>query len=287
VFEPGGLPAKMVAAPAPSRTFETNPGTTSEGFDDLPPPNRYQPLRGEWKAPAAMLFLALSTLCYCLQLYVNVERAQLIELQARLFARPGFFDAERVPRADVRRQEVVDFERRGFNFHRYLTGPPEILHHLTSWPATIFFLIWLHQASWNLRSLQATGIIFSPWSAVLSFFIPFLNLFRPYSAMQEIWRASDPRVTHASRSWQQAPGGGVVIAWWLALLGALVTALAGNWMCHDAGFGIDHTDRLRGAWFWCASNFAMIIAGGTLIAVVRGIQLRQRARHERIYDDAT
>ncbi len=285
VFEPGFLPA----AAAPSKPFQDTSCTTAAGIDDLGnellPEARYRPLHGEWKAPTALLCLALSTLCYGLQLYVNFERAQLIQLQARLFEPPAFLRAERLPRADARKQEIVAFERRGVNFHQRLTGPAEILHHVTGWPAAFFFLIWLHQAAWNLRSLQASGIVFSPWSVVLSFFITVLNLFRPYLAMQEIWRASDPRVIHGSRSWRQAPGGIVVIAWWSAVLAAGITALGGNWMCHDPGFGVDDADRLRGAWLWCASNFAMMIAGATLIGVVRGIQQRQRARHTRIYED--
>ena len=95
-----------------------------------------------------------------------------------------------------------------------------IIHHLTYWPAMILILMFLHQASWNLRILRAGGVIFSPSSVVLAFFIPFLNFLQPYLVVQELWRASDPRVTQDSRSWQQVPRARVVIVWWLSVLAA-------------------------------------------------------------------
>ncbi len=56
----------------------------------------------------------------------------------------------------------------------------------------ITFLIWFHRANKNLPSLGQTGLFFTPGWAVGFFFVPFLNLVRPFQAMRAVWHGSDP-----------------------------------------------------------------------------------------------
>lgn len=80
----------------------------------------------------------------------------------------------------------------------------------------ILFLRWIYRANMNCRALGAPMAITPGWS-VGYFFIPFLNLFRPYQAMKEIWVGShDPSGrTHVLS--------GLVGLWWaLWLLNGVV-----------------------------------------------------------------
>ena len=54
----------------------------------------------------------------------------------------------------------------------------------------VFFLIWIYRAHKNLKVFGATELKYSPGWAVASFFVPFLNIFRPYQVIAEIWKAS-------------------------------------------------------------------------------------------------
>jgi len=54
----------------------------------------------------------------------------------------------------------------------------------------IFFLIWIYRSHKNLRVFGAIELKYSPGWAVGGFFVPLLNLFRPYQVIAEIWKAS-------------------------------------------------------------------------------------------------
>ena len=54
----------------------------------------------------------------------------------------------------------------------------------------IIYLMWLHRAYQNLPALGVTKLDATPGWAVGYYFIPILNLFRPYQTMVEILRES-------------------------------------------------------------------------------------------------
>ena len=62
---------------------------------------------------------------------------------------------------------------------------------LISVATVVLFLLWLHRAVANAR-LMGRSTTCSPAEAVGAYFIPVLNFFRPYQAMKELHRASDP-----------------------------------------------------------------------------------------------
>jgi hypothetical protein len=60
--------------------------------------------------------------------------------------------------------------------------------------AAIAYCSWLRLAYENAAKLgQARYLRGTPQDAVVSFFIPFLNIIRPYQHIQSLWKASDPR----------------------------------------------------------------------------------------------
>ncbi len=144
----------------------------------------------------------------------------------------------------------------------------------------VFFLIWIYKAYKNLTPLRAYHQEFSPGWAVGWWFIPFLNLVRPYQVVREVYNESDPEYEEdmgfLSVTGQGAPL--FVSIWWL-------TFLAG-------GIAYRLSDVLYGAGDLPASNavFIPLVLGGLLWAtsaslgayIVYEIVNRQDARFLRI-----
>lgn len=73
----------------------------------------------------------------------------------------------------------------------------------------IIFLKWIYRANLNCRGFGANDMKFTPGWSIGYYFIPILNLIRPYQAMKEIWQVSnDPK------NWQSQQGSGVLSWWW-------------------------------------------------------------------------
>lgn len=62
--------------------------------------------------------------------------------------------------------------------------------------ACIGFLIWVHGAQRNLPALGASGLEFSPLSAVIWFFVPVANAVVPAFVLNELWVKTGRRVRH-------------------------------------------------------------------------------------------
>ncbi len=91
-----------------------------------------------------------------------------------------------------------------------------LLNFLVYVGSVITFLLWLHRAYSNLRPLGATHTEFTPGWAVGSFFIPFVNLVRPYKAVRELWRGSQPVSAGSEISGLSftADTGAPLVGWW-------------------------------------------------------------------------
>lgn len=75
----------------------------------------------------------------------------------------------------------------------------------------VTFLRWIYRANLNCHGFNPDAMRFTPGWSVASFFIPILNLFRPYQAMKEIWL-----VSRNPLRWKDQPGG-ALLGWWWAL----------------------------------------------------------------------
>ena len=85
----------------------------------------------------------------------------------------------------------------------------------------ILILIWIHRANRNVRQLGAEDMQFTPGWAVGWHFIPIANLWKPYQAVVEIWKASaDPL------NWQEQARPNVLPWWWVAWILAWVVQQA-------------------------------------------------------------
>lgn len=75
----------------------------------------------------------------------------------------------------------------------------------------IAFLKWIHRANSNCHGFGAQGMQFTPGWSIGYYFIPFINLYKPYRAMKEIWKVSTNPI-----NWQNEKGS-PLLGWWWAL----------------------------------------------------------------------
>lgn len=73
----------------------------------------------------------------------------------------------------------------------------------------VVFGRWIYVVARNIRSLGADRLQFTPGWAVGYYFVPIANLWKPYQAMKEIWKAS-----HAPTQWQLEKGSFILVLWW-------------------------------------------------------------------------
>ena len=78
----------------------------------------------------------------------------------------------------------------------------------------VAFCMWFHRAIANLYALGLGSPRFTPAWAVGTFFIPVLNLFRPYQAAKEAWNHTDAVLAGDVGRYSVARSSGVVALWW-------------------------------------------------------------------------
>ena len=82
------------------------------------------------------------------------------------------------------------------------------------------FLPWLFRTRVNVRAFGARRMRFARHWTLLGFFVPLLNVVRPYHVVCEIWKASDPRVGDPLE-WRHQPVSPLVLLWWGTFVGYL------------------------------------------------------------------
>jgi hypothetical protein len=134
------------------------------------------------------------------------------------------------------------------------------------------FLFWIHRAHRNLTSLGSSDLEFTPKGAVGWYFFPFLNLFKPYQVMREIYNASAPT---ANENWnrlhQRAPA--IVKCWWFFFL---LMGLAGR--ATNISSGNDAVSLQISAAMGMVFDVIAIFAALLAACLIRSIDRRQTAR---------
>jgi len=141
------------------------------------------------------------------------------------------------------------------------------------------FLTWIYQARANVRALGVRRPRFTRGWAVGAFLTPGLNLFRPYTIVAEIWRASDPTILDPL-GWRGARVPRLLRLWWGACLAW--AALAGIAALSEATAG-SVLGRLRLATLISAlADAAGCAAAACCWVVVVRLAEAQRAKWERL-----
>jgi hypothetical protein len=84
----------------------------------------------------------------------------------------------------------------------------------------VAFCMWLHRSQANLVAAQVPDLKYTPRRAVEAFFIPFVNLVRPFRVVRETWSASEAVAVArpVAPGWQTTEAHWVVAVWWLSML---------------------------------------------------------------------
>jgi hypothetical protein len=140
----------------------------------------------------------------------------------------------------------------------------------------VAFLAWLFRANQNLRAFRGEPLEFTPGQAIGSFFIPFINLVRPYEVLREVWRASDPNLPpSSSTSFRGSKVSWIVQAWWLLFLGR---NLPGWWALFARRMGGSPLEVLISSTYGMLGMYLLTIpAACAAIALVVLIERREDA----------
>lgn len=148
--------------------------------------------------------------------------------------------------------------------------------------AGIMFLVWIYRAYRNLEILRADGRKVTPGGAVGAFFIPFVNLVRPYQVAQELWRGSDPECTD-EYAWTERPSSGLIKVWWFVRLAEVILSYVSSRMMLLESRHPTLESIVAALWVLFASYLVSIPASVAIIAVVLRISERQDRKFERLY----
>lgn len=141
------------------------------------------------------------------------------------------------------------------------------------------FLFWQHRAYKILPALDAPRPDFSSGWVIGSWFVPFLNLFRPYEIVKYIRDKSDPDTVNVEVGHHDTGGNFTLKAWWGFWIATAIVGRFSDRISRRAENLDDHV---------AASRVGIFVSGLTLvaaclaIAVARNITSRQEERPKRL-----
>ena len=99
-------------------------------------------------------------------------------------------------------------------------------------PEFILFILWYFRATKNIHAFGARSVT-SPIMAVIWWFVPIANLWKPYYVTQQIWKASNPEVKLTEGiEWKKSPSSKTIKQWWalylISIAGAVFVAVIGS-----------------------------------------------------------
>lgn len=134
-------------------------------------------------------------------------------------------------------------------------------------PAALFVSMvlvckWIFWAHANLQAIGIASFEFTPRWAVIWYFVPIANLFKPYQAMRELWH-----ISHELHDGVRDGAPTLVTFWWFATLGSVMLAIASFLVEGDEG---------AGAAMGSAALLLLIGSANLLLHLIRKITEAQR-----------
>jgi hypothetical protein len=144
----------------------------------------------------------------------------------------------------------------------------------------VAFCLWFYRAYKNLAFLRTPNLNYTPGWAAGAFYVPILNLFRPYQIAQETWQASDPDIL--TPSWRRADRSWIIRCWWtfwiigniLANISMRLTLAATTAPQIQVALVLD-----------MLSDIPEILAAVFAIGMILKIQQRQALKWQRLHDE--
>jgi hypothetical protein len=142
----------------------------------------------------------------------------------------------------------------------------------------VAFLLWLHRAYGNLPALGAMALDTTPGWAAGYFFIPIVNLFKPFQVVKEIWHESTP-----GGETREGFGGVSVrsktpalVGWWWAFW--IIANVAGRASDRAVVMAETIESMVLASWVSIASEALFVVAAALAILVVKRIDEMQEAK---------
>lgn len=251
---PGLAQAPIRMAQADPESAESGPGpwrTPADfGFDkaadeDAPQTTRGLELRARWLRGLTIILIGASVAMIGSAVYT-------LEFLARIRAEGLVGDPQALAEA-----EMIDF----------LSGVSGVVYLISLVGAAIAYCYWVNRAARHARQLRSDVMTISPDWAVGWCFVPIANLWMPFKAVGQIWRAT------ALGGGALAQSSGLLWLWWVPYVMSNVLGNA-SFRLDMQGDGMSMTQSLQ---FGIASDVCNIVGCAALLAVSARITAAQRA----------
>lgn len=146
--------------------------------------------------------------------------------------------------------------------------------------SAISFLMWFHRVTKNLASLGAISTKYSPGWAVGYWFIPILNLFRPYQVMVEVWHGSVPQPERTASLVRVHRGSHAQVGWWWAAW--IIMSVLNRGVTNLSKFAEDIETMIFADSMIIVAAVMSIPAALLAIALVVKIDRNQELRHQNL-----
>jgi hypothetical protein len=147
----------------------------------------------------------------------------------------------------------------------------------------VFFLAWLFRLRINVRALGVRKLEFSRRWSLLGFFVPVLNVVRPYQVIAEVWRASDPSVLDPFE-WKSVEAPQILALWWGTFVIAVtleLTAFGFHLTAGEPGFKSVVASSVA-----IVANLAAAVCASIGFFLVNRLTATQIAKRERLQGEA-
>ena len=141
--------------------------------------------------------------------------------------------------------------------------------------SAVLFCIWIRRANRNARALGALRMEFTPGWCVGWWFVPIANLWKPYQAVREVYRASKPE--SGPDDWQRSTVPGTFALWWSTWL---ISSFIGNLTLRLA-FSDDPEIVTTGSWVSLGGVLVTVPACIAVVQIIEEIEAMQQAKQER------
>ena len=158
--------------------------------------------------------------------------------------------------------------------------------------AIILMLYWFYSASKNIRAFGATGVA-SPVMAVVWWFVPFLNLWKPYQVARNIWKASSPQLDVSSSNgistgWKDLPSSNNIKLWWVLGLFYLFINISSSIIISGLYYSdseqtaqtltVIHEGTFYSNFYMIGADILSIFSIIFFIRMIKGVSMRQEIR---------
>jgi hypothetical protein len=126
----------------------------------------------------------------------------------------------------------------------------------------IFFILWFRRAYNNLHLTQEVNLLYTEGWAAGAWFVPFLNLVRPYQIMDEIWN----KTQQATKNLLSFKNSSLVGWWWAVYLISNVTSNIASRVFDDNS---SYESLTSGTYAQIVSNFVEIISIAVTLIMIK------------------